>query len=188
MFENLFQKSSAYKNIIFFIIAILFLVFIAKIKDIAILFFASYVMACSLNPLVDALSKRFKRSIAAAIVILITVLILGSFFIPIVAMAAHEIKSFVEHIPQYLGYLKDFISTAPFINKSQLAQFDLADFISSTSGFTTNFVNKSINISVNFASAMIYLLAAIIIIYYFMADKEEVKKNIYESFPFSIKR
>ena len=53
MFENFFPKGINVKNFIFFIIAILFLVFIAKIKDIAILFFASYVIACSLNPLVD---------------------------------------------------------------------------------------------------------------------------------------
>ena len=59
MFENLFQKYISAKNIIFFIIAILFIVFITKIKDIAILFFASYVIACSLNPLVDKLTKKF---------------------------------------------------------------------------------------------------------------------------------
>jgi predicted PurR-regulated permease PerM len=53
MFENIFQKGINAKNIIFFVIVILFLVFIPKIKDVAILFFASYVIACSLNPLVD---------------------------------------------------------------------------------------------------------------------------------------
>ena len=52
MFDAIFQKYVSAKNIIFFIIAILFLVFITKIKDIAILFFASYVIACSLNPVV----------------------------------------------------------------------------------------------------------------------------------------
>ena len=187
MFENIFQKYISAKNIIFFIIAILFIVFITKIKDIAILFFASYVIACSLNPLVDKFSKRFKRGVASAIVLFITVLIIGAFFVPLIAMAGHEIKSFVAHIPQYLDYVKEFISTTPFINKSQIAQLDIGDFISSASGFTTNFVNKSINISVNFASAMVYLLAALIIIYYFMADKEEVKKTYMSLFPVQMK-
>ncbi len=58
MFSNLFQKYITTKNIIFFIIAVLFIIFISKIQDIAILFFASYVIACSLNPLVDKLSKN----------------------------------------------------------------------------------------------------------------------------------
>ena len=62
MFENVFQKYVSAKNIIFFIIAILFIVFLTKIKDIAVLFFASYVIACSLNPLVDKLSKNLAIS------------------------------------------------------------------------------------------------------------------------------
>ena len=61
MFENIFQKGLNAKNIIFFIIALLFIIFVTKIKDIAILFFASYVIACSLNPLVDKLSKKLTQ-------------------------------------------------------------------------------------------------------------------------------
>lgn len=187
MFENLFHKYISAKNIIFFIIAILFLVFITKIKDVAILFFASYVIACSLNPLVDKLSKKIKRSAAAGVVIGSVVLIIGAFFVPLISMAGHEIKSFINHIPQFIDFVKEFIISTPIINKSQLAQVDLADFISSTSGITSNFVNKSINISVNFASALIYLLAALIIIYYFMADKEDVKKGYLSLFPAQLK-
>ena len=187
MLENLFQKYITAKNIVFFIIAILFLVFIVKIKDVAILFFASYVIACSLNPLVDKLSKKIKRAPASAIVLLLTVLLLGIFFVPIIAMAGHEIKSFIEHIPQYIDYIKDFISNTPIINKSQLAKFDIGDFISSASSITSNFVNKSINLSINFASTIIYFLAALIIIYYFMADKEKVKRGYMSLFPEQMK-
>ena len=142
MFENLFQKGINIKNIIFFIIALLFIIFVTKIKDIAILFFASYVIACSLNPLVDKLSKKINRSASAAIVLIVTVSILGAFFVPIIAMAGHEIKSFVSNIPQYIDYIKEFLSNTPIINKSQLAQINIGDFITSASGLTTNFVNK----------------------------------------------
>ena len=40
MFDVFVKKFVTVKNIIFFIIAILFIIFITKIKDIAILFFA----------------------------------------------------------------------------------------------------------------------------------------------------
>jgi len=186
MFENLFQKYVSAKNVIFFIIALLFLVFIIKIKDIAILFFASYVIACSLNPLVDKLSK-LKRSTASAIVLSTTVLITSIFFIPIIIMAGHEIKSFIANIPTYIENIKLFILNTPFLNQTQLAKIDIADFISSASGITSNFVNQSINISINFAQAIVYLLAALIIIYYFMADKEEVKEAYMSLFPAQMK-
>lgn len=188
MFENLFKKYINYKNIIFYLITLLLLVFIVKIKDIAILFFASYVIACSLNPLVDKLSKKIKREAASAIVLLSTVIILGVFFVPIIAMAGHEIKSFVENIPQYIDYIKEFIKATPIINKTQLAQINIGDFISSATGITTNFVNKSINLSVNFASALVYFLAALIIIYYFMADKDKVKDCYMSLFPAQMKK
>lgn len=187
MFENIFQKNINAKNIVFFIIAILFIIFVTQIKDIAILFFASYVIACSLNPLVDKLSKRFKRGTASAIVLSLTVLILSTFFVPIIAMAGFEIKSFINHIPQYIDYIKEFLTTTPIINKTSLANINLGDFISSASDITTGVLNKSINISINFASAMIYFLAALIIIYYFMADKETVKKAYMKLFPAQLK-
>lgn len=186
MFENIFQKYLTTKNIIFFVVMILLIKFIASIKDIAILFFASYVIACSLNPFVDKFTK-LKRGISSGIVLGLTVLVLGAFFIPLIAMAGHEIKSFVEHIPQYIDSLKGFVTTLPVISKSQLAAIDLGDFISSASGFTSKFVNQSIHISINFAQAVVYLIAALIIIYYFMADKEEVKNAYMSLFPANMK-
>lgn len=187
MFDNIFQKYLTAKNIIFFFVMILLIKFIASIKDIAILFFASFVIACSLNPLVDKLSKKLKRGISAGIVVALTVLVIGAFFIPLIIMAGHEIKSFAAHIPQYIESLKGFIATLPLISKSQIANIDLGDFISSASGFTSKFVNQSISISINFAQAVIYLIAALIIIYYFMADKDTVKDAYMSLFPANMK-
>ena len=187
MFENIFQKYVSAKNVIFFIISILFLIFITKIKDVAILFFASFVIACSLNPLVDKLSKKLNRALASGIVLTSISLILCLFFVPIILMAGHEIKSFVTSIPQYIELLKEFITKTPLLNNSQLIQFDLGELISSASGFTSNFVNESINASKNFASAIVYLLAGMIIVYYFMADKDTVKNSYLSFFPSNLK-
>ncbi len=187
MFEAMFQKYISAKNIVFFIIAILFIIFITKIKDIAILFFASYVIACSLNPVVDKLTKKMSRSMAAGLVVTISVLVIGAFFIPIIFMAGHEIKSFIGMLPQYVSSIKTFIVNTPFINQSQIAQMDIGELISSTSDFTTKFVNGSINFSMNFASAIVYFLAAIIIIYYFISDKDTVRKAFLSLFPAQMK-
>lgn len=187
MFDSLFQKYITAKNIIFFIISVLFLIFITKIKDIAILFFASFVIACSLNPIVDMISKKLNRSVAAALVLLSTVLVLGVFFVPIILIAVHEIKSFVELIPQHIAVIKDFLMSTSFFNQSQLSKIDIGGLLSSASGITSNFVNESINISKNFAAAIIYFLAALIIIYYFMADKDTVRKAYMSLFPANMK-
>ena len=187
MFEEMFQKYITAKNIIFFAIAILFIIFITKIKDIAILFFASYVISCSLNPLVDFLSKKIRRGISAGIVLTGTLGIIFAFFIPLFGMLGHEVKSFIKHTPQYFDTLKTLIMNLPFINQTRLADIDFTDFLSSASSVTSTFVNQSINISINVAQAIIYTIAAVIIMYYFMADKEKVKNGYLALFPENMK-
>lgn len=187
---NVFKSYLTTKNLIFFVIAILFLVFITRIKDIAILFFASYVLACSLNPLVDKLMCKFKnlkRGLASSIVLGTVLIISGCFLVPIISMAGTQIKSFIKLLPEYVSTIKTFILQIPYINKSTIAQLDLGEIISTTTGFTTKFVNDSINFSMSFASAIVYFLAACIIIYYFMADKDIVKKTYLSLFPKQLK-
>ena len=187
MFEDMFQKYITAKNIIFFVIAILFIVFVTKIKDIAILFFASYVISCSLNPLVDFFSKKIKREISAGIVLIGTLGIIFAFFIPLFGLLGHELKSFIKHIPQYFDALKTLVANTPFISKTQLANIDYTNFLSSATDVTSKFVNQSINISINVFQAFIYILAAIIIIYYFLSDKEKVKNGYLALFPENMK-
>ena len=187
MFDVFVRKFVTVKNIIFFIIAILFLIFITKIKDIAILFFASYVIACSLNPIVDKLTKKMSRPLASSLVLGGGLFITALFFIPVCVMGGQQIKSFVNTLPEHINTVKDFILNLPLINQSNLNQLDIGELISSASGFTTNFVNSSINAGMGFASAIVYFLAACIIIYYFMADKDIVRKTYMSLFPASMK-
>lgn len=190
MFDVMVKKYITAKNIIFFIIAILFIIFITKIKDIAILFFASYVIACSLNPIVDKLTekkKKMSRSLASSLVLGGVLLISALFLVPLFIMGGHQIKSFLMLLPDHIATVKEFLVNTPILNKSILSQLDLGAVISSTSDVTTKFVNSSIDISMNFASAIVYFLAACIIIYYFMTDKEIVKKTYLSLFPKQLK-
>ena len=114
MFDIQVKKYVTAKNIIFFIIAILFLVFISKIKDIAILFFASYVIACSLNPLVDRLSQKVSRGLASSIVLGSALTISALFFIPIIYMGGHQIKSFLTQLPEHINTVKAMILSSHF--------------------------------------------------------------------------
>lgn len=186
---NLFvKKYITAKNIIFFILAVLVLIFITKIKDIAILFFASYVIACSLNPLVDKMTKKMSRPVASTLVLSGVLLVTALFLIPIFIMAGYQIKAFVTLLPDYIINIKTFLVQTPILGKSVLGQLDIGELISSTSGFTSKFVNESINFSMGFASAIVYFLAACIIIYYFMADKKTVKDAYMSLFPHQMKK
>ena len=187
MFDIFVKKYITVKNIIFFIIAILFLVFITKIKDTAILFFASYVIACSLNPIVDKMTKKMNRSLASTIVLCGVLLASFLFIIPLFVVAGHQIKSFLMLLPEHITTVKNFLLQTPLLSKSAIAQLDIGELLSTASGFTTKFVNNSITFSMNFASGIVYFLAACIIVYYFLVDKETVKKTYSSLFPTQMK-
>ena len=183
MLNNLFQKYLTAKNIVFFIISVLFLIFISKIQDIVIMFFASFVIACSLEPVVKKFMKKYKRGTASAMALCAMLLFLCIFFIPIIALAGYEIKNFAVSFPQYMDNIKVFLDSVPFINKSDVAQLDVGKMISSASDVTSNVINETINIGKNIGSALVYLIASIIITYYFMADKDTIQKTYLRLFP-----
>ena len=187
MFISIFQKLLTLKNIMFLILLTLFLIFIVKEQNIAILFFASYVISCSLQPLVEKLSKKINRSFAAFAVVIMLVILILAFFVPLIILASHEIRPLISNMPQYLSGIKDFILALPFVDKTQLVQLEIGDIVSTTTNFTSQFVNESINISKNFASSIIYLLAALIIIYYFLADKKIINQTYLSLFPSNMK-
>ena len=56
--ENMFQKLGHSQNIIFLLGIIVYTICLFTITDIALMFFATYVIASALNPLVDKLEKK----------------------------------------------------------------------------------------------------------------------------------
>ena len=184
MFESIFQKYITLKNIIFFVTVILFLVFISKVKDVAIMLFASYVISCSLNPYVDKIESKFKkRSIAAATVLFGSITLLAIFLIPLLILIGEEIKTFSSSLPSYFNDLYTTIINIPFVNKMGLVHLDWQRIISSASNYTTDIFNEIISIGLNLSSALIYLIVSIIIIYYLIADKDIIKNTYLRLFP-----
>ncbi len=188
MFNSIFPKYVTIKNIIFLIIAVLFVIFISKIQDIAILFFASYVIACSFNPLVDKLEKKFKRSIAAALVLFSFIILVCAFIIPLIYMSTNEIKAFADAFPSYIDSIVSFIQTNKYIIKLNLSDVDFGGLVSAATGFTGGFLSGSIIIGKNIGSALVYSIIALIITFYFMADKAQVRDTYLSLFPSNMQK
>ncbi len=188
---DVFKRRYGIKNIIFFVLTILFLIFLTKIKDVAILFFASYVIACSLNPIADIICKKYEkisRNTAASIVFFGSLFIAFLFLVPIIIVGGQEISSFLNMFPEHFERAKHFFANTPYLSDTNLNDMDWGSVASSVSGVTSNIVSGSITASKEVASALIYFLAGCIIIYYFIADKDTVKKGYLLLFPHSMKK
>ena len=188
MFDSLFQKYITFKNIIFLIILIIAIKFIHSIDDIAIMFFASYVIACSFEPLVAKLSPKFGRTTASVLVLAGAIALVCGFFVPVVMLAGQEIKNFAENFPKYIYLIKDLIETIPFADRLALQNINVNEIMSSAAGMTSQVISETINVTKNISSAFVYLLASIIIIFYFMADKEKVTKTFLRFFPVPMRK
>ena len=186
-----FSRYIGLKNFIFLVLAILFIIFMAQIKDIAILFFAAFVISCSLNPIVDKICTKYKkisRPLASATVLTGTLIIGFLFLIPIIVTGGEQISSFINTLPEKFEHAKTFLLSIPFFTNTNLNEMDLSGVVSSATGVTSNILSKSITFSKGIVSFLIYFLAACIIIYYFLADKDTVKKGYLSLFPENIRK
>jgi len=184
----LFKKSITAKNIIFLLMVILLIKFFSQITTTAMLFFVSYVFACSLNPLVDKFSTKMSRPMAANIVMTGMTLIMFAVFLPLVVVTIKQVELLAVSLPDKIDTIKDFILHQKILGQSLVSMIDITTVIEPMSKFTTNILNQSIEITLNLAAAIVYLLSMCVITYYFIVDKEQIRKGFMLLFPHHIKR
>lgn len=182
-----FRQYLTINNVIFFILIIIILACLAQIKVIALLFFASFVISCSLNPIVDKLSKKIKRPSAAAITLLGVLIISFAFFIPIIFVAIKQVQGFLTILPEKISYIQNIIYNHKFYGYKIPEIVDIDSIIKSTSPFATKLLNQSINFTLSFLQGILFFLAVCMIVFYFMADKTKIKDSFLRLFPKQLK-
>lgn len=171
------------KNIFFLALIIFFLIFLAQIKVIAMLFFASFVLACSLNPVVDKLSKVMKRSTAASVTLLGVLVISFAVFVPIIFIAIKQIQGVITVLPEKIDYIQDIIFNKTFYGHKLPEIIDFNSLMKSSSEVATGVLNQSINLTMSFFQGVLFFLAICMIVFYFMIDKEVIKEGFIKIFP-----
>ena len=183
MFNDIIKKYLNFKNVTFSLIVLLFLFFIFKCKDIAIMFFASYVIACSLNPIVDKLSEKLPRGTAANIVTLGILLLILAVFIPICMLSFEQISIFVDKLPNYIDNFDEFIFGIPIFKQFHFLANDADTFMEQVSLSSSDLLNNAIVVGKAIGKTCMYMLVSIILIFNFMSDKENIKNYYLRAFP-----
>ena len=158
------QKIGNSQNLIFLLGIVVYIICLFTITDMALMFFATYVIACALNPLVNKLEKKCNRKIAAAIVF-------GGFiggillmFLPIIFIGGKEIANLAAQYPKYVDSVKDFITNSPVVQE---------------------FANSGglINSLTSVSKGGIYLFVACIFTYFLMVDRDTILTALIRFFP-----
>jgi predicted PurR-regulated permease PerM len=183
----IFKEYFTTKNVIFVLLIIIMMKFLSQVTAIALLFFASYVIACSLNPVVDILEKKMKRYFAATVVLLGTFAASFVFFVPIIFVAAKQIQGFINVLPAKLEFIQDFVLNHQFWGYRIPEIVNIESIIKSSQPFATGIVNQSINLTLAAFQGVMFFLAICMIVFYLLADKEVIQKGFISIFPNNIK-
>ena len=185
MFWN---KTNNLKNILFVLVAIFLVWFIIQIKSIALLAFGCFVLACSLNPAVDKLSKKMSRSLASSIVILGTILIVILFLIPIVTISIQEINQVLNNVPNFLKNAVAFLSSKTVMGKSLIEYVNVDSITNASSQLASGIVNKSIDITKSIMEAITIIITMSVIVFYMINEKHLIRDSIIVMFPPKLKQ
>ncbi len=162
--ENIFNKLGYSQNIIFLLGIIVYIICLFTITDIALMFFATYVIASALNPIVNKLEKKCNRNIAAVIVFggfLAGILLM---FLPIVIIGGKEIAHLTTQYPQYIDQIKDYVINSPIVQEFANSGGLLASVTSISKGG-------------------IYLFVSLIFTYFLIVDREKILTTFLRFFP-----
>ncbi len=182
------SKNINLKNIMFVILVIFLVWFIIQIKSIALLAFASFVLACSLNPAVDRLSKYMSRGLASTIVITGTILIVILFLIPIVTISIQEIQQLVLNIPVFIKKTIYFLSNKTVMGKTLIEYINVDTITNASSQLASGLVNKSINFTVALMETITVIITMGVIVFYMTYEKHLIRDALITMFPPKMKQ
>lgn len=160
----MFHKIGNWQNIIFMLGIIIYGVCLFVITDIALMFFATYVVACALNPLVDKLEKKCSRATAALVVFGGFVGGLLLMFLPIIFIGGQELAHLATQYPQYVDKVKDFVMHSPVVQEFANSGGLIASLTSISKGG-------------------LYLFVALIFTYFLIVDRDKIMNAMLRFFP-----
>ena len=188
MFEDIIKRYMIFKNITFTIVVLLFLYFIFRCKDIAIMFFACFVIACSLNPIVEKLSRKLPRGVAVDIVTGGVLLLILAVFVPVCILSFEQISIFLSKLPRYIDNFDEFIFGIPILKQFHFLANDADSFMEQMSVSSSDLLAHAVDIGKCIGKTCMYLIVSIIIIFNMVSDKVNIKKYCLSAFPSNMRK
>ncbi|MBR2524854.1 AI-2E family transporter [bacterium] len=186
--EDFFNKYVHVRYVIFLILVTLFLLFIFCCKDIAIMFFATFVIACSINPIVDKLEKKMNRHLATVLVTFIITFIILAILVPVCLLSFEQIKTFMHKLPHYIDHFDEYLLGLPLLKQFHFLANDADDVMEQISLSSSDVLSKVMDIGAYAGTAFMYMFVSVIIIFNMVADKAKIKNYYLKIFPSSMRK
>ena len=180
---RVFSKIFKSQNIMFFIGAIIYLILIITMTNVALMLFATFVIASSLDPLVNKLVSKYnyKRSTASAIVLSGFIGVILLLFLPIVIIGCNEIRHLGLNLCNQTDLIKSLSQNIPFIRHLNLDNIDIGAFLAGNSESITGIIKT-------LSTAVVYFIVSVIFTYFTLADRDLLINTYLRFFPKRVRK
>lgn len=183
-----FRHKTDYKYFLFLLLAIFVIWAILQIKETAMLFFGAFVIACSINPIVDKLSQKIPRAAATAIILAAMTLLIIVVLIPVGITTVKELKSLFMLIPDTLNNFIQWLKTAQIMGQKVSTFINIDSLNINTGTIAGNILDKSYVITMGILDAITVILSIVMIVFYLVYEKGSINKSTLRLFPHKIRR
>ncbi len=176
------HKVLSLKNIILFLVIVAIIALSIFALDILMMLFASFVITCAINPLIDKMEKRIPRIWCVTIILLLLISISFLILIPLITICIREATNLISSFPSFLDNIDKFLNIQIFNQK-------ISDFITFDSikeplaQGAQKIIGNSIVAGKWVANFFTTIFAIAIIVFYFAYDEKRLKDKFIEFFP-----
>lgn len=176
------NKILSYKNIIVFVLILAVITLSIYALDILMMLFASFVITCAINPIINKMEKRMPRVLAVAIILFAMILASFLILVPLITISAKEAISLVDNFPSVIDNIEKFLSVQIF-GKTLSSYITFESIKEPLTQGAQQLVENSIVAGKWIANFFTTIFAIAIMVFYFAYDEKRLKDKFIEFFP-----
>ena len=197
---NQTQNLNIFKNLIFYTFILLIVFLIYKIQFIVLLFFAAFIVASSIDPMITFLSRKIPRKLAVVAVAVLGLILIAVFLVPFINILVVQTLSLLKNIPEYwekftvMASKVKLLGLRGFLESLGLGKWiiyvqdmgilpDVSQMLSFASGLGQNILSGSIDSIKNIISSIMFVFLLAMLTLYMLIDKEYLSNKIFSFFP-----
>ena len=170
------------KDIISFVLVLGIVAIAVYSLDILLVLFASFVITCTINPIINKLEKRMPRIWAVVLILTVFVSISLVILIPLISVCIDEVNSFIENFDDLAKNFNKLLELKIF--NHSLSSFVTLDSVQDSIANSSNFlIENSILAGKGLISFVTAIFALAIMIFYFAYDEKRLKDKFIDFFP-----
>jgi len=120
--------------------------------------------------------------LATTIVLIGFLIVVSIFILPVLYLSLYEIFAFAKDFPQYVDNIYDVAKDVPMLKAAGLEHINTT-IVNTIATSSTSIFSSVMSFASQMSAALLYIFTAIILLFFFLVDKVQIKNTIIKLFP-----